>query len=73
VKRDRLLKGVIISIILLLIFILGLSYIVLRMDEDSWIKDSKGVWVKHGNPSKTPNEIKEQSYVIQLYQEEKYC
>lgn len=49
-------------------FILGGS-------EDSWIKDEKGVYVKHGQPAETPNYVKEQQESIvcalQLYQQKK--
>jgi hypothetical protein len=69
-KHNKLMKVIIIFIILILIFIIGLNFIVLRMDEDTWIKNSDGVWIKHGNPSDTPDEVKEQSYIIQLDQEE---
>jgi uncharacterized protein (UPF0276 family) len=30
---------------------LGVLLLVLRSNEDSWIKDSSGNWVKHGNPA----------------------
>jgi len=33
-------------------------------NEDSWIKDSRGVWVKHGNPSETPDSVNEQQVAI---------
>lgn len=36
--------------------------------EDSWIKDEKGVYVKHGNPSETPSEVVEQQKVIDCAQ-----
>jgi hypothetical protein len=32
--------------------------------EDSWIKDSNGVYVKHGNPSEIPENVKEQQDAI---------
>jgi len=32
--------------------------------EDNWIKDSKGVYVKHGNPSSVPDKVKEQREAI---------
>jgi len=63
-KHNKLMKWVIISAILVLIFILGLNYIVLRMDEDSWIKDSRGVWVKHGNPAETPDYVSQQKTMV---------
>jgi len=33
-------------------------------NEDSWIKDEKGVWVKHGNPSEIPSYVSEQQEAI---------
>jgi hypothetical protein len=32
--------------------------------EDNWIKDSRGVYVKHGNPSETPTSVLEQKEAI---------
>jgi hypothetical protein len=32
--------------------------------EDSWIKDSRGVYVKHGNPSSIPDYVLQQQEVI---------
>ena len=49
------------GIFLLIIFGIFLFF---RMQEDSWIIDSRGVWVKHGNPSETPNYIFEQQQII---------
>lgn len=55
--------------LLILIAIIGaiiIILIVLRLTspEDTWIIDSRGVWVKHGNPSSTPEEVKQQQYLI---------
>jgi len=54
----------IIGIILLLI----VGWLVIRFiiggPEDDWIKDSKGVWIKHGNPSETPAYVLEQQELI---------
>lgn len=33
--------------------------------EDDWIKDSKGVYVKHGNPAETPGYVTEQQDAIE--------
>lgn len=33
--------------------------------EDNWIKDSRGVWIKHGNPADVPDFVKEQQDLIQ--------
>ncbi|MCX6750881.1 MAG: hypothetical protein NTZ83_05465 [Candidatus Pacearchaeota archaeon] len=32
--------------------------------EDDWIKDSRGVWIKHGVPSNTPEQVLEQQEAI---------
>jgi hypothetical protein len=37
------------AIIILAIIVLLVA--ILRGDEDTWIKDKSGQWVKHGNPS----------------------
>ena len=42
-KLILLISGVIIIITIILVF--------LRGEEDGWIKDSNGNWVKHGNPA----------------------
>ena len=40
------------SILLAVIAVAGIVFlIVLRGDEDTWIKDGAGNWVKHGNPT----------------------
>ena len=38
-------------------------------DEDSWIKDDKGVWIKHGNPAETPAEVLTQQEAINCARE----
>lgn len=52
-----------------------LVLILLRGNEDDWIKDSRGVLVKHGNPSKTPVIVIEQQNLLNkakvLYQQSK--
>lgn len=53
-----------------IIILLVLGAVVLRgglgenSGEDDWIKDSKGVWVKHGNPVDTPSFVVEQQSMI---------
>lgn len=32
--------------------------------EDNWIKDSKGIWIKHGNPASMPDYVREQLNLI---------
>ncbi len=64
----------IILIMIAIIFSAGII-LFLRGDEDSWIKDEKGVWVKHGNPSEIPKEVSEQQQAIsgamELYNQKK--
>jgi hypothetical protein len=50
--------------IIVLIFIICLIVLILRGNEDDWIKDSRGVYIKHGNPALTPNYVKEQQDLI---------
>jgi hypothetical protein len=59
-KKTYIIIGI---VILLIIIFLGIM-IILRGDEDSWIKDPHGVWVKHGNPTIIPDEVKEQQDMI---------
>ena len=55
------------KVIIIIIGILILAIIVIvvfRLDEDNWIKDEKGVWIKHGNPASTPQEVLTQQNLI---------
>lgn len=49
-------------------FLLILAWIFIRFaingGEDSWIKDERGVYIKHGNPSETPSYVLEQQEAI---------
>lgn len=68
-----------IYLILIIIGILIVGWMFVRFiiggSEDSWIKDSRGVWIKHGNPSETPDYVIEQQNAINcalgLYDEKK--
>jgi hypothetical protein len=51
-------------VMLVLIILLAIAFLILRGNEDTWIKDSRGVWIKHGNPSETPNYVLEQQEAI---------
>jgi hypothetical protein len=57
-----------IYLIIGIIFLLIFGWIFIRFfiggDEDDWIKDSRGVWIKHGNPSETPTYVFEQQEAI---------
>ncbi len=39
-------------------------FVVFRGSEDSWIKDERGVYVKHGNPAVMPDEVVMQQDMI---------
>jgi hypothetical protein len=51
-----------------IIFLLLVAWVFIRFviggNEDSWIKNEKGVYVKHGNPSETPQDVTEQEAAI---------
>ena len=65
--------------ILIIIAILAVVWIFVRFfiggSEDSWIKDEKGVWIKHGVPYETPDYVIEQQQIINqtlfLYEQRK--
>jgi len=70
-------KLLIIIIIIVVVIFIGLILLLLRgfSGEDDWIKDSRGVYVKHGVPSTTPVYVNEQqdsiSCAIDLYNQAK--
>lgn len=59
-------KTIWIIIIVIAVLIIGFIFIrsILGGSEDSWIKDSRGIWVKHGNPSETLDYVKEQQDAV---------
>ena len=57
-------KKTFIFIIVGVFLILTVVFFVLRGNEDNWIKDSRGIWIKHGNPSQTPTMVLEQQNAI---------
>jgi hypothetical protein len=46
-----------IIIILLVIAIICILRFSLNGSEDNWIKDARGLYIKHGNPSSTPDYV----------------
>jgi hypothetical protein len=59
-------------IIIIFAAILGVLFFlrfILGGNEDGWIKDSRGVWVKHGNPSETPLEAINQGQAVTCAEE----
>jgi len=63
--------------VLIIIVILVVVFIIIFRPggEDSWIKDERGVWIKHGVPFDTPDYVLEQQQVINqtlsLYEQKK--
>jgi len=59
-------KKLILALLAAIILVVLSGVIVfLRGQEDTWIKDSRGVWAKHGNPKNTPQDAIEQQDLIQ--------
>src|SRR3989344_4045055 len=60
-------------IIIAIILVIAVAFLI--GSEDSWIKDSRGVYVKHGNPGSIPIEVEEQQKLIEsvlnLYEQKK--
>ena len=58
------------KILLIVIVVIVLVMALLRFNpidfsgEGSWIKDSRDVYIKHGNPSETLDYVKEQQTVV---------
>ena len=58
-------KRIIYSIIAVIIIFALVFCVRFFSGEDNWIKDSKGLWVKHGNPASTPSYVEEQINAIE--------
>lgn len=54
------------TIIIILLLLIGflLARFILGGDEDNWIKNEKGIWIKHGNPGTTPDYVLEQQQAL---------
>jgi len=69
--KKRKTSRVIGIIIILIIVVIIICLRVLNGGEDSWIKDSSGNWVRHGNPDGIPDYVIDSNTVkcvINLYQ-----
>jgi len=55
-------------LIILIVVLIIVSWLFIRFviggDEDTWIKDEKGIYIKHGAPSETPDYVLEQQRAI---------
>lgn len=61
----------VIGVIVLLIFGLLFLRFVFGGDEDTWIKDERGVWIRHGNPYEISQDVlgRKTSYFIEIDKE----
>jgi len=64
-KYYVLIAGIILFLLVTIVFI----RFFVGGDEDTWIKDSRGVYVKHGNPSEVPSYVIWQNATIACAQE----
>jgi hypothetical protein len=65
-KIKNIKKIYLIPTVIVIIFIV--LALLLRGDEDNWIKDNRGVWIKHGNPAKIPEDVlKQQLLILEAY------
>lgn len=64
IKKEA--KKIYIIIGIAVLIIVGWLFVrfVMGGSEDTWIKDSSGVWIKHGNPSEIPNYVLEQEEIM---------
>ncbi len=46
------------------VLIIVIVFFIFRSSEDSWIQDSRGVWIKHGSPARIPEEVLAQQILI---------
>jgi len=60
IKKNYIMIGIILLVVLM-------GWIFLRFavvgSEDTWIKDSNGMWIKHGNPSEIPDYVLQQEEI----------
>lgn len=61
IKKGFLIAGIILLLIATIFFI----RFVIGGNEDSWIKNENGIWIKHGNPTETPNYVIKQQKAIE--------
>lgn len=63
---NKILLVILITIGILILLILGIRFLT---PEDTWIKDERGVWIKHGVPRDTPQDVRDQQNLVQKAQE----
>ena len=54
----------VIIILMSVIIILFVLRFFIGGNEDSWIKNEKGIWIKHGNPAQIPGKVLEQQDAV---------
>ena len=63
-KKKNLSKLIFTIGIFVVVSALLISLIFLRKNEDNWMKNEKGIWIKHGNPKSIPDYVKSQQELI---------
>ena len=63
-KKQRLKKKLGVFFIIVIVVFPLIFLIKFFSGEDSWIKDEKGIWIKHGFPASTPDYVTEQHQAI---------
>jgi hypothetical protein len=65
---------IVMAVVLVVLAVFFVRFII-GGNEDDWIKDSRGMWIKHGNPASIPAEVREQQDAVScaqsLYEEAK--
>ncbi len=51
-------------VLIIALLAVGVLFFILRGNEDSWIKDSNGSYVKHGMPAETPDYVIDQQIAV---------
>ena len=60
-KANHPKKEIIIGSVIILVLIF---FLCLKKDEDTWIRDNRGIWIKHGMPDRIPQPVEEQKEII---------
>jgi hypothetical protein len=50
--------------IIVIVALVVIVLLIFRSDEDNWIKNESGIWIRHGNLDNVPENVKEQQDAI---------
>jgi len=68
-RSEKRRKYLIYVIVALIIVVLALVFVLIRGNEDSWIQDANGVWIKHGSPANVSEKIQMQENALRCAHE----